>query len=302
MDTVQREVTASRRVLTRTRVDGIAAGIKVLMYHNIPVRKSNKKEMQFAVQESSFRRQLELLERWNYTSITFEDLSLCLDDELVLPRKPVILTFDDAYADVYDVAFPLLREFGMKAVVFVLADRSIRTNAWDHDLGTEFPLVTDAQILEMKAAGFEIGSHTIHHPRLTSLGDKEAREEIIRSRIMLEILLNDQVRSISYPFGIVNDRVKQHVVEAGYLYGCGSWSGPALFGRDLFEIRRILVADTKNSLKFGWQLHPVYRYYRWFVWNWKHRLVGKDGSEQRAMPGNGIHNPRPDLTISATPR
>ncbi len=229
--------------------------------------------MKFAVEASSFRRQLELLESWGYTTITFEDLFLCLSGELVLPKKPVIMTFDDAYADVYDVAFPLLLEFGMKAVVFVLADRTIGTNAWDSDQGIVFPLVSDAQILEMRAAGFEIGSHTVTHPRLTLLNEKDAQEEIARSRIMLEILLNAPVRSISYPYGSVNDRMKQFAAEAGYYFGCGSWSGPALFGRDLFEVRRILVTDTRNPLKFWWQLHPAYRYYRWLAWTWKYRLM-----------------------------
>lgn len=282
---MRRQNSTANRSIPRTRIEGIASGIRVLMYHNIPAQKPAQVGPSFAVQASSFRRQLELLERWGYTSITFEDLHLCLAGELVLPKKPVIMTFDDAYADVYEVAFPMLREFGMKAVVFVLADRSIRKNVWDNDYGAVYPLVTDEQILEMKAAGFEIGSHTINHPRLTSLVEKDAREEIARSRILLEILLNAPVHSISYPFGIVNERLKQMTVEAGYLIGCGSWSGPALFGRDLFEIRRILVADTKNPVMVWWQLQRFYLYYRWLVWTWKHRLFGTADGSERPMAG-----------------
>lgn len=295
-----REVQRSAAAAPRTRIEGAVSEIRVLMYHNIPALQDPSSSMTFAVRGSSFRRQLELLERWGYTSLTFEDLELCLSGELSLPSKPVIITFDDAYADVYEVAFPLLKEFGMKAVVFVLADRTIKSNMWDNDQGEVYPLISDAQILELKSAGFEIGSHTISHPRLVFLSEKDARQEIVRSRILLEILLNAPVHSLSYPYGIVNERVKQFAIEAGYLIACGSWSGPALFGRDLFEIRRIMVADTGNPLRFWWQLHPLYSYYRWLIWSLKRRLFRDNDTVDRNRGINGGASPEgrlPDLEL-----
>src|SRR5512137_113288 len=109
--------------------------IRVLLYHHISVAKSTHKTPGMMVQADSFRRHLELLDRWGYTAITFDDVRLHLAGELNLPNRPVIITFDGGYADVYDTAFPLLQEYGMKAVVFVIGDQLIRENIWDKNSG-----------------------------------------------------------------------------------------------------------------------------------------------------------------------
>ena len=124
-----------------------------------------------------FRRQVQLLKRWGFTSITFADCRRWLDEGKKLPKRPVIMTFDDGYADTYDLAFPVLKEFGMRAVVFVLGDRTMTRNDWDIPLGLPLsPLINDSQILEMHTAGFEIGSHSMTHAHLVRLTREEVWE------------------------------------------------------------------------------------------------------------------------------
>ncbi len=240
-------------------------GIKVLMYHRITdhvVVTNGARD--FCVRAKSFRRQLELLEWLGFTPITFNDYRLVLDGELNLPKKPVILTFDDGYVDTFEIAFPLLEEFGMKGVVFALGDRSISHNVWDaHDGLANTRLMTDQQILEMHAAGHEIGSHSMSHPKLTLLPREKAWEEISRSRMLLEMLLNAPVRSFSYPYGLVNEMLKNMVADAGYSLACGVYTGPARFGLDPFELRRIAVPGSLNSVGFGVRMLAPYSRYQW---------------------------------------
>jgi peptidoglycan/xylan/chitin deacetylase (PgdA/CDA1 family) len=243
--------------------------IRVLLYHHISKEKSIDIAPTMVVEATTFHRHLELLDRWGYTTITFEDVRLHLAGELSLPNKPVIITFDGGYVDVYDTAFPILQVFGMKAVVFVVADQLKRENIWDKDSGKVSPLLNQQQILEINSAGFEIGSHSMTHVKLTNVHERVAAEEILRSRMLLEILLNVPVNSFAYPYGSVNATIKKIAMEAGYIFACANYSGPALFGRDLFEIRRSVVPDTTNWLHLRWLLQSPHLYAHWLTWRLK---------------------------------
>jgi peptidoglycan/xylan/chitin deacetylase (PgdA/CDA1 family) len=249
--------------------------LKVLIYHRILEDEEQcKKESDLCVHVDEFRKQLSLLERWGYTTITFHDYRLCLEGALNLPRKPIIITFDDGYEDIHRNALPLLQEFGMKAVVFAIGDNQIKTNTWDIDNGSPArPLMSPQQILEVHAAGFEIGSHSLTHADLSSVSKETSWEEISRSRMLLEILLNARVESFAYPYGLTNEHVKRMVADAGYTTGCGVYSGPAKFGEDLFDIRRILITNGMGTFRFALRILSPYEYYAWFKWKLKQLLL-----------------------------
>ena len=244
---------------------GNPQAIRVLLYHRIGAS-GERSHDRFTIAESALRKQIELLDRWGYRTITFDDFRLFEAGRINLPPKPVIITFDDAYAEIYSVAFPILRSYGMRAVVFALGDLSIRRNAWDDSMDESSRLLDQKQLLELHAVGFEIGSHSMTHPLLTDLGREEAWQEISRSRMAMEILLNAPVRSFAYPYGATNAMIKQLVSQAGYDVGCAAYSGTAWFGDDPLEIRRILVLDTSSPAVFWFQLHQMYAIYRWLVW------------------------------------
>jgi len=248
---------------------GDESRIRVLMYHRIVANDVKADSHQMWLPERRFRRQLEFLDRWGFTAVTFNDYRLFRQGELNLPRKPVILTFDDAYVETYDIVFPILQEFGMKAVIFVVADAAIRTSVWDNKYPAAVtPLMSDAQLLEMHAAGFEIGSHSLTHRNLCAIPPAEAWEEISRSRMRLEIVLNAPVRSFAYPYGLVNEQVKKMIREAGYTIAVAGWTGPALFGEDEFEVRRSVIIRERRlpSASFALSLMSPYQFYRWLWW------------------------------------
>jgi len=266
-----------------TQGEGNSRVIRVLLYHRIVDNKELSKKNWLCVDTRRFRQQLEMLDRWGFTPITFNDYSMFCQGELDLPAKPVIITFDDGYLDTYTNAFPILQEFGMRAVVFVIGDSMLKTNYWDRDKGlSESPLMEREHILEMHEAGFEIGSHSMSHQRLIELSQEKAWEEISRSRIVLEILLNDRVRSFSYPYGQLNGTTKRMVNSAGFEYGCGVSSGPAPFGEDLYEIRRTTIFNTTGIIRFALCMLTPYQYYSWFRWTVGQAITKVDRKHRKA--------------------
>lgn len=263
--------------------EGNPGAIKVLMYHRIVGQADAVGPLHWSfVRVNDFRDQLELLDRWGFTSITMNDYRLFLKNHLNLPRKPVMITFDDGYEDTYRFAYPVLQEYGMKAVVFVLGERKITTNFWDRSNGLpEVPLMSEQQILDMHENGFEIGAHSMTHAKLPFLPDQKAWEEISRSRMLLEILLNAPVLSFSYPYGLLNEAVKKMVNDAGFNTACSGQSGPPVFGRDQLEIRRIPVTSSTGKPAFALRMLTPYQYFDWVRSKISRALYGPYGKVER---------------------
>jgi peptidoglycan/xylan/chitin deacetylase (PgdA/CDA1 family) len=250
--------------------------IKVLMYHRIVDDEHLSREYPLTcIYAEEFRRQLKLLDRSGFTTVNFQDYKLSLEEELGFPKKPVIITFDDGYLDTYEVAFPLLQDFGMKAVIFVLGDRRVKSSIWNQEYGLPVaPLMEDQHIVEMHIAGFEIGSHSMSHADLVSLPEETAWEEISRSRVLLEILLNTPVLTFAYPYGSLDATTKKLVADAGYAFGCSTYTGPATFGLEKYEIRRILVPHSPTPLGFATRLLTPFERYQWIRTKTVQRVFG----------------------------
>ncbi len=241
---------------------------RVLMYHRIVDDRALSQTQQTCVHIHEFRKQLELIDRLGYTPITFYDYRLFQAGEIQLPKKPLILTFDDGYLDTYHLAFPLLTEFGMKAVIFALGDPSVRTNVWDAGKPgiSEAGLMEQDHIAELSDYGFEIGGHSLSHPNLASLSAAECLHEVSKTKMVLETITHTEVQSFSYPYGEVSRQVKDCVAESGYKYACSVFSGPARFGVDLLEIRRIAVHNTTTIPGLALRLVSPYEYLEWMWW------------------------------------
>jgi peptidoglycan/xylan/chitin deacetylase (PgdA/CDA1 family) len=234
--------------------------IKSFLYHRITDDRSAAKLHPLCVHERDFRSQLELLDRWGFTTITLLDYQLFLQEKLHLPKKPIILTLDGSAEEIHRVAFPVLRETGSKAVVFVPAEPAIRSHGWSSE-PSRGVTASHASLREMAAEGVEIGSLSLTHQRLTMIPPDEARREIIISKQKLEMMLGVPVISFAYPFGMVNSMVKLMVEEAGYAFACGWSSGPATFGDDPLDIRRISVRTGLGAVGLGLRLHGPFEFY-----------------------------------------
>lgn len=138
-----------------------------------------------------------------------------------------LLTFDDGYASLAEYAYPVLADLGFTATTFLITDYVNRTNGWDARY-TRHPLRhLDWDTVEhWRARGFDFGSHTATHPRLTWLPDDRVQDELERSRQTLVRRLGPQAgRAVAYPFGAWNPRIAQLAATAGYELALGGVFG-----------------------------------------------------------------------------
>jgi peptidoglycan/xylan/chitin deacetylase (PgdA/CDA1 family) len=161
------------------------------------------------------------------------------------------------------------------------------------------PLMEREHILELHAGGFEIGSHSLTHADLSVLPENSAWEQISRSGILLEMLINSPVRSFAYPYGRLGPRVKQMITEAGYDIGCGVWTGPSAFGVDPYEIRRIPILNSTQRADFAIRLLTPFQLYSWSKWNVRKFIDRVSGNRvpARRRPAAGAKEPHPVLQI-----
>ncbi len=245
--------------------------IKVFMYHRIVPNDTDVIRDWHSVSEQNFKKQLRLLDTFDFTAITFEDYHLYLQGKLTLPKKPVILTFDDGHLETYEVAVPILKEFDMRAVIYVIGNRNLKYAFWDQRDGTHvLPLMSEDQILDIYSDGFEIGAQTMSHPELPNLTKEEQVEEITGSKQSLEALLRKEILSFAYPYGCLSQECRSIVQEAGFKFACGVYTGPPKFGTDLYNIRRLTIGNNTGIVSYLARLLTPYEYAEWISYKLRH--------------------------------
>ncbi len=264
------------------------------MYHRVLSEKPAKGSRWHYVTVSDFRKQMNLIDRLGYTPITFSDYQHCMEGKLTLPSKPIIITFDDGYLDTFENAIPVLLELNMRAVIFVMGNRKLKSAQWDElDDIDKCPLMSDEQIRMAQKMEFEIGAHSLEHHALTDLSEMEMVYEIVSSKDAIEEVLEKPIQTFSYPYGSVDERVKKVVSDSGFLFACGVHSGSARFSQSMMDIRRLAVNQKTTWLRFLIMLHLPYQYVEWLYSSLKNRMVPDTKLETRSdfrteirVPGN----------------
>lgn len=201
------------------------AEVLVLCYHAI----SPTWEAPLSLTPELFERQVTTLVRRGWHATTFRNAV----HEPPAP-KTLAVTFDDAFASVYEQAYPILAALGLPATVFAptsfMSERQpLQWNGIDHWLQTtsarELCGMSWEDLGRLYEAGWEVGSHTRTHPRLTSLDDGAMREELAESRREIAANLSAACETVAYPYGDVDERVADAAQSAGYLAGAALASG-----------------------------------------------------------------------------
>jgi peptidoglycan/xylan/chitin deacetylase (PgdA/CDA1 family) len=135
-------------------------------------------------------------------------------------RGLVGLTFDDGYANALTNVVPELQRHGFTATMFIISGLLGRTNEWEEEQAPVWQLMTAAEVAQVAAAGIEIGSHSVTHPKLRGIDKNRLREEVAGSRSSLTDLLGQPIQGFAYPFGSMDAAAREAVRSAGYDYAC----------------------------------------------------------------------------------
>lgn len=234
------------------------------MYHRVLNEKPDEYDHWHYVTTAAFKKQMELIDKFGFTPITFTDYQLYLENKLTLPSRPIIITFDDGYLDTFKNALPILSGMGMKAVIFVMGNRALRRAEWDEQDESDIcPLMTDEQIRQAKEMDFEIGSHSLNHYELSTLPEHEIVYSVTKSKKEIESVLEEPIYTFSYPYGKLDERVENIVSDSGFLFACGVYTGSPKFGETMMDFRRIAINQHTGQINFLLKLLTPYQYVDW---------------------------------------
>ena len=224
--------------------------IPVLMYHQIDVTPPRGTRLRgLTVHPSSFRRQMVWMKRLGYQGLGMSDLMPYLRGDR--QGKVFGITFDDGYCNVLRNALPVLGEVGFTSTNYFVASHFGEGNFWDADKGIPHSaLMTLDEARAWIAGGQEAGSHTLDHARLSAIGADAAREQIFRSRDVLQDALHVPVTAFCYPYGDFNASHAQMAREAGYTNATTTGRGLAGPSDDLFLLPRVGIWRTTHMIRF----------------------------------------------------
>jgi len=211
--------------------------VPILMYHRVDYVKPTTPAATKAltVSPEDFRHQMAWLKRHGYHTITQRSLFNALMCGSHLRRKPIVVTFDDGYRDVYRYATPVIERFGMRAISYVITERIS---------GEDPSFLTWKQVRRFEGRGVEFGSHTVSHASLTSLSDVGALEELVNSRKKLERKLDHRVPWLAYPYGDYDGRIEALARKAGYKLAVTTDWGSLQSASRPFALKRLRVLDS----------------------------------------------------------
>ena len=204
----------------------------VLNYHKVDYMNHS-----LSVLPPDFEQQMAFLKDNGYHTVTPHEMYMAFTDGAPLPTNPVLITFDDGYADNYTYAYPILKKYDMKAAIFVITSLMGKPG-----------YLTWGQAAEMEASGVvSIESHTVNHGSLTELTDEQVRYELTEAKHDIEQRLGKEVEFLAYPTGAYNLHIASLVQEAGYKGAFTVRYGNMDRAANFYAIERVPIFHTSDT-------------------------------------------------------
>jgi peptidoglycan/xylan/chitin deacetylase (PgdA/CDA1 family) len=227
----------------------------ILCYHAV----SSAWRTELAVGETQLAWQLAALRRHGYVGLTFAESERArLADRL--PKRTVVVTFDDGFAST-SRARPALEEAGFPGTIFVVTDfvesgdaLSFIPNGSAPEAADELAPLGWSELAELRELGWEVGSHTVTHPRLPDIDAPELQRELELSRETIERRLGS-CETLAYPYGAADERVAAAAAEAGYLAACTLTGAHRV--DEPFRRSRVGIYRRDSGLRARAKLSPV---------------------------------------------
>jgi peptidoglycan/xylan/chitin deacetylase (PgdA/CDA1 family) len=213
--------------------------VPILVYHSMSPHGPNQSPLQkyYDVAPESFIQQMQYLKDSDYVVISLDFLASALEQNISLPPKSVVLTFDDGWRSQYSYAFPVLKKYGFTATFFIYTD-AINNGAF----------LTWDQVRFMSNSGMTIGGHTESHPYLPGIHNTaQLRKEIVGGKRIIEDQIHQMIYLFAYPFGQYNDNIINIVKEAGYTAARSTYGGTHHTKDDLYKLKAVGVTDDLNK-------------------------------------------------------
>jgi peptidoglycan/xylan/chitin deacetylase (PgdA/CDA1 family) len=233
------------------------AGVPILMYHEVSPR-PHPAFRRYTVTPRSIARQKRWLAAFKYRPIDMDTLIQARLGLAPLPKRPLVITFDDGLQGSVDHAVPVLRAHGFTAVFYLVAGLMGETSRWLRpELGMDLPIMSWDTARTLAASGFQCGAHTVTHPRLSGLDPSRRRAELVDARNRLEQELDLPVLHLAYPYGSFDADVQRAASEAGYLTACSTRTGFSGPDDDQLALQRVPIYGGETLADFACRLQTA---------------------------------------------
>ena len=222
------------------------APVPILLYHSV-ASTAAPRFRKWALSPEMFAAHMAYLHDQRYTPLTVTQLVRAMAAKAEgWPSRPIVISFDDGYADFLVGAWPSLKQYVFAATLYVVTKYVGQNSGWLHGQGAGDRLMLSwAQLAEIGAAGIECGAHSHTHVQLDTVPIDVAREEIVRSKNEIEQHLNQPAETFAYPYGYYTPAVRELVQAAGFSSACAVKHALSTTTDDRFALARIIVsADT----------------------------------------------------------
>ena len=249
-------------------------GVPIILYHRIgPVEYCNLPVTCITVEK--FEEQVRYLSDAGYYFASMNEVVNYVQGKATLPMKCVALTFDDGYADNYVHAFPILKQYAAKGTIFIntaFIGREVALKVGlnkfaeisEENADVVYRFLSWDQIKEMYQGGIDFQPHGHTHRDLLRSSETVVREEVTKSKKVLEVALGERRDFFSYPFGRYNETVISILKECGFNAALAVEPGLAKPGVDAYTLPRTCIDSNVSLARFRATLTGYMRYYAHF--------------------------------------
>lgn len=226
--------------------------VTILFYHGVSLSPENELSNNDGkhVKASKFEGQMRYISQ-KYNPVSLSDAIAILKGRKKGVPNAVVITFDDGYYNNFEFAYPIIKKNNIPITIF------LTTNYVDSPDKRRF--LTWEEVKRMHQEGVAFGAHTVNHPYLTRISKNEIINEINDSKKDIELRLDNQIDSFSYPYGSFNENVKEAVRDSGYSCALTVNYGLNDSASDLFALKRIPINNNFTFEYFVSSLFPLFR-------------------------------------------
>ena len=184
--------------------------VPILCYHQIRDwrAKDSKSAKDYIIPTQAFTEQMQMLADSGYHTVLPDQVYAYLTTGAPLPKKPIMLTFDDGDLDQYETALPILEKHGFKGAFFIMTVAIGRRG--------KQPYMDKAQIKNLSDKGHTIGAHTWDHHNVKKYQGDDWKIQIEEPKAKLEAIIGKPVNYFAYPFGLWSKEVLPQIQKRGY--------------------------------------------------------------------------------------
>jgi peptidoglycan/xylan/chitin deacetylase (PgdA/CDA1 family) len=232
----------------------------ILIYHSVTPKH------RWAIEPEEFEKQIKFLSS-NYP-VT------CLKNFFNFNKNSFVITFDDGYEDNFYYALPILKKYNCSATFFICTGFiSKEIDITQKGVYQGLKPLSIEQIKKMKKEGMDFGCHTHSHSILAKIPLKRAREEICKSKAILEDILEEKINLFAYPLGqpnTFNKNIISILKEEKFQLACSTIWGSNNKKTNPFILRRIRIdpqdtfKDFKAKIQGNWDFIKWFHYFKSF--------------------------------------